>query len=436
MLVKFTIEIEGRQAGQVERELTGSAAEVEEQVRSLVQRGGRIVLENAYLMASREVPARRCCGCRMQSRGQRTITVATTFGPVIVSRSRYRCGTCGAESYPADVLWCCGRHRVSLPLAKRVCQLATIEHFPHLESLLADQHGVTLGHDTILELVHDVGSEAERLRREGALKVFRRAPEAARKIVPEVQPQRIYISCDGIMYCTNLTEPVAGKRWENRLIWQQMKVGCVSWQDASGSWHKRIVWGRESPQEFGAALFDLACRCGYQQAAEKIFAADGGPWCWEIRETYFSAAQGILDWFHVSEHVWAAARLVATDTDEIQSWADQALEQLATAGGSGLVAWLEQERSFRRGRSRRAINQLLDYVRPRTSLTDYPTYRANEWQIGTGMMESTCKQLVGVRLKGPGMHWTEAGALAVTALRATDLNGKWQTFWSKLVLAA
>lgn len=59
---------------------------------------------------------------------------------------------------------------------------------------------------------------------------------------------------------------------------------------------------------------------------------------------------------------------------------------------------------------------------------DYPGFRQRAWQIGTGMIESTCKQLVGLRLKGPGMHWSEQGALAVTALRATDLNGNWNSF--------
>ena len=51
------------------------------------------------------------------------------------------------------------------------------------------------------------------------------------------------------------------------------------------------------------------------------------------------------------------------------------------------------------------------------------------------MMESTCKQLVGQRLKGPGMHWIEQGAIAITALRATDLNGKWNSFWNPLALS-
>lgn len=64
-----------------------------------------------------------------------------------------------------------------------------------------------------------------------------------------------------------------------------------------------------------------------------------------------------------------------------------------------------------------------------------PLYRSRGWQIGTGMIESTGKQLVGQRLKGPGMHWTEQGALAVTALRAIDLNHQWHNFWNHLVLS-
>lgn len=80
--------------------------------------------------------------------------------------------------------------------------------------------------------------------------------------------------------------------------------------------------------------------------------------------------------------------------------------------------------------------RVINYIQPRLDRTDYPTYRADGWQIGTGMIESTAKQLVGLGLKGPGMHWSEHGALAVTALRATDLNGQWHNLWTTLTLNA
>jgi hypothetical protein len=50
------------------------------------------------------------------------------------------------------------------------------------------------------------------------------------------------------------------------------------------------------------------------------------------------------------------------------------------------------------------------------------------------MIESTARQLVGLRLKGPGMHWSEHGAIAVTALRAQSLNHRGHSFWETLVL--
>ncbi len=78
----------------------------------------------------------------------------------------------------------------------------------------------------------------------------------------------------------------------------------------------------------------------------------------------------------------------------------------------------------------------MNYVQPRLDRTDDPAYRARDWQVGSGMIESTAKQLVGLRLKGPGMHWSEAGALAVTALRAQDLNGRWHQLWNTLTLNA
>ncbi len=83
-----------------------------------------------------------------------------------------------------------------------------------------------------------------------------------------------------------------------------------------------MIWCRESPEEFGASLWRLAGQCGDQEAHEKLFAADGGRWRWEIQAGYFSDATGVLDGYHASEHIWDAAKQVAADT---KSWANSAL---------------------------------------------------------------------------------------------------------------
>lgn len=431
MLVQITVTIEDREARTLTADLPVSPQELEEETLQLLQQAGRIVLEHGLECAASQARQPCCCGHAMRNCGFRPLTLASLCGELVVHRRRYRCQACGRECYPADAGMCCGRHRVTRPLAKRACQLAATEHYTRLPQLLADQHGVTLSHDTLVSLAQDAGGTLDRWRRAEAEHAAR---QRHRPPPPEQEPPaRIYVSCDGIMYCTNQLEDDPQHRGEQRLIWQPMKVGCVSWQDADERWHKRMIWGRESPPEFGAALWRLACRCGYEGAGEKIYACDGGAWCWEIYRQYFSDAAGVLDWYHVSEHVWEAARNVCRATPE--AWAHAALDQLHDGGGTALQTWLEAQLRGSRGGHRAALEELLGYVCNKTPLMDYPRYRAQGWSIGTGMMEATCKQLVGVRLKGPGMHWTEAGAIAITALRATELNGDWHETWKTLLLA-
>lgn len=436
MLVQVTVRIDGREVGNLSQTISGGAVEIEEATRRLGQRIEGVIVECGFDQLARKVPRPVCCGRSMESRGRRRVAVQGLSGEIVVERTRYRCRICREERTPADSHIGCGRHRVTRPLAQRICQLATVEHFTRLEQVIADQHGVHVGHEEILEIVHDVGGAAERLRR-AEVRAWQESPALKRGWPePEVTPRRVYVSCDGIMYCTNQSEPDPQDPKRRRLVWQQMKVGCVYWQEASDRWHKQMIWGRESPEEFGACLFRLACRCGYRQATEKLFAADGADWCWEIRSRYFGDATGILDWYHVSEHLWATAHALHPDSESARKWASQATQHLREQGGQGLVIWLQKQRSLYRRQKRKALLQLLNYVDARSGWMNYPHYRNQGWQIGTGMMESTAKQLVGLRLKGPGMHWTETGALAVTALRAQDLNGRWHSFWNSLVLTA
>jgi hypothetical protein len=436
MLIEVTVRIDGREVANLTQTISGDAAVIEEGTRRFGQRIECTILDHGFGGLARNVRRPICCGRPMQSRGRRCVTFQTLSGEVVVERTRYRCRTCRKWRTPADEQIACGRHRLTRPLAQRICQLATIEHFTRLEQLLADQHGVHLGREEILEVVHDVGGAAEQQRR-ADVQAWQECPGLKRSWPePEVTPRRIYVSCDGIMYCTNESEPDPNDPKRRRLLWQQMKVGCVYWQTESGDWRKQMIWGRESPEEFGACLFRLACRCGYRQATEKIFAADGADWCWEIRARYFGDATGILDWYHVSEHVWATAHALDADSESAGNWVAEAAGHLREHGGEGLIAWLQEQRSLYRCRKRIALIQLLNYLEPRSAFLDYPRYRERGWQIGTGMMESTAKQLVGLRLKGPGMHWTEAGALAITALRAQDLNNRWHSFWKSLALPA
>ena len=84
-----------------------------------------------------------------------------------------------------------------------------------------------------------------------------------------------------------------------------------------------------------------------------------------------------------------------------------------------------------------AREQLLTYLKNHEHRMDYPTYEANGWYIGSGAIESACKTVVGQRLKGAGMRWSEPGAHEVCHVRAlyrSEAN-QWQAFWRREVQA-
>ena len=76
--------------------------------------------------------------------------------------------------------------------------------------------------------------------------------------------------------------------------------------------------------------------------------------------------------------------------------------------------------------------KLIGYFENNRHRTDYPKYRANGWDIGSGPTEAGCK-IIGERLKGSGMRWVEDGAATVATLRALYVSGGklWDGFWSQ-----
>ena len=56
---------------------------------------------------------------------------------------------------------------------------------------------------------------------------------------------------------------------------------------------------------------------------------------------------------------------------------------------------------------------------------DYAYFRAQGYLIGSGTVESGCKQIGTMRLKRSGAQWLENGARLVAKARAVWLSGQW-----------
>lgn len=375
----------------------------------------------------------------MRHRGYQPRTLIGLDGPITIWRARFQCDKTGHMVIPLDEALDLPGGQTTPSLAKRALRLGTRMSFADLQEELLAQHDVRTTDTTLDTLMQKAGGVAEADRQVQLDDLAALPPGVAREQKVPLEravPKRLYVSCDGITYRTCYLEDNPEKRGGKRAIYQEMKCGAVFWQDEKEHWHKQVVCGRDDPDRFGLCLWQLAVRCGLLLCPEVIFISDGGGWCGTVAQSYFRDATRILDWYHLSEYVWKAGRgLYPGDEKQINRWVHQCLDHLHDGGGKDMMAHLERYKAERcqaegGGRTAEALDVLINYLRPRMGITDYPSYRKRGFVIGSGMMESSCKQVVGQRLKGTGMQWSEQGALAAAALVCQRLNGTWEPFWA------
>ena len=73
------------------------------------------------------------------------------------------------------------------------------------------------------------------------------------------------------------------------------------------------------------------------------------------------------------------------------------------------------------------------YYRSNAGRMKYDEYRANGWFIGSGVIESGCKTVIGQRFKQSGMFWSLKGAKALLPLRTLHKSNRLEEFFAYLV---
>lgn len=197
--------------------------------------------------------------------------------------------------------------------------------------------------------------------------------------------------------------------------WHEMKLAKVYRSDGTA----RVVATCGGPDELGHRLATMAAAIGLDQCTPQVAIIDGAPWIARQLDTHLPRLEGrLLDFYHFAEHVSAAGKAALGETLGA-SWAS-GVRYAAVNDGPGEVMQriitLRREVA-RKPAARAAVDALLNYLRPRLAMINYPAARARGWDIGSGPTESTCKQL-SARLKLPGARWDMHNAEAMMNLIA------------------
>jgi hypothetical protein len=174
----------------------------------------------------------------------------------------------------------------------------------------------------------------------------------------------------------------------------------------------------------------------FGQAPTVVALTDGGAGLERVLRQGFSGAVAlVLDWWHASQKLHALGGLLhEADPGAATAWAKARENTLWEQGGAALVAELEG-RAGPTGASAEVGAQWQEgcgYFRRNVHRTDYPTYRARGWDVGSGPTEAGCK-VVGQRVKGPGMRWLQGASAEVATLKALYASGMglWEAFWEQ-----
>ena len=189
-----------------------------------------------------------------------------------------------------------------------------------------------------------------------------------------------------------------------------------------------------SAEEFAASWREWAARLGITMTAMITVLADGAKWIWNQASQQFPSARGVLDIFHVLQHVADATRNVYGEGSGISSaWKDAALRALLSDGWLGLCDWVGRWRDRcdpEHAKAVRAVTEaLLGYLSNHSEHLGYCERLAKGKSIGSGPIEGACKYIIGRRLKRTGARWRRKSAVKMGTLCSTHYAGDWQAYW-------
>ena len=363
------------------------------------------------------------CGSVPRYKGEQWRSQETLAGKLRYRRGYFYCPGCRRGWYPLDERLGMLSGQFSGGLSEAMALVGVALPFAPAATMLERLAGVGVSASTIERLTEERGAALERWRAEEQERVMSEPPIAWGPRAAEAPGQWV-AGLDATM--THFGDG-----------WHEAKVGviCLARGQPTQMVEPEVLVEDQTYvahvggiEEAGAKLYCEVLRRGVRPETDKVVClADGAPGIWNQFALHFPYRVEILDWYHAMEHLWAAGKAgLGEGKPETTAWA-KAQETLLWQGqAQTVIAALE---ALAQASGVEAVTRELNYFRTNQERLDYARYRASGYPIGSGMVESACKQVVGARLKGPGMRWSKPGAQAVLTLRCSLASNRWSQDW-------
>lgn len=224
--------------------------------------------------------------------------------------------------------------------------------------------------------------------------------------------------------------------------WKELKAACVFdialqpetvTETGETEWFAHAVntsylgvLGGTAP--FGQHVWAEALRRRVPAARDSLVCGDGAPWIWNLALEHFGDSRQVVDWYHATEHLYKAAHLAFGEGSAEAIRHGKALETPLYQGHASQVAatlceWADEFPSVAK-----ELRGEAGYFENNKRRMQYLELREDGFPIGSGMIESGCKQFR-ARFNGAGMRWSRAGAERMIPVRAAIMSRRFDEVW-------
>jgi hypothetical protein len=231
-----------------------------------------------------------------------------------------------------------------------------------------------------------------------------------------------------------------------KIGFRDAKIGAISevrWDPARSEAYcaaSSYVGGIEHADEFFPRVWvEMNRRAQNPEKIRIVFLGDGAPWIWDrVPDLANNQSVCILDFYHAAERLSDICKEFYGEQTEqywqqFTRWRDSFLEGKVET----VIAELKQMRGTCKGNKRHFLQGQISFFVDNKERMHYDQYLAMKLPIGSGTIESACKNVIGARMKQGGMTWSESGAEGMLQIRASLSSERFlQDFRSTLRPAA
>lgn len=224
--------------------------------------------------------------------------------------------------------------------------------------------------------------------------------------------------------------------------WKELKTGCVfeigsrlqfdvhtqEEIELGSAVNNSYVAHLGGPETFGRQMWAEARQRFWMHAEDSLTIGDGAAWIWNLVSEHFFDSHQLVDWFHATEHLAEAARILYGEgTSAARRWYRRWETKLYQGHVDQLVKALKRQATLHPEKSP-ALRQQAGYFHNNRRRMNYLEMRSEGYPIGSGMVESAAKQYK-ARFCGSGMRWSRRGAEHLLPIRTAIMSGCFDNMW-------